>query len=323
MRAIQVTAFGDSDVLQTTERDKPDPDPGAVRIEVAAAGINFADVQQRRGRYPGGPEPPFVPGLEAAGTIDAVGEGVDREVGERVVTMLESGGYAEYVTAPAFGLLDVPEFMAFEEAAGFPVQFLTAWAVLHERGGVEAGERVLVHAAAGGVGSAAVQLADAADAEVFATASTAEKLNLAERLGADHLINYVESDFREEIDAVTDGAGVDLVLDGVGGETFDRSLDVLAPYGRLVTFGVASSEPTAADATELLFGNVSVVGFHLGRTMANDPGRVLGAVPELTEMLADGTLEVVVGETFDLADAAEAHAFVEGRGSVGKVVLEP
>ncbi len=323
MRAIEVTEFGDGDVLEPVEHEKPEPEEGEIRIAVEAAGINFADVQQRRGRYPGGPEPPYVPGLEAAGTIDAVGDGVDREVGDRVVTMLENGGYAEYATAPAFGLFDVPEFMSFEEAAGFPVQFLTAWAVLHERGGVEAGERVLVHAAAGGVGSAAVQLADAADAELFATASTDEKLDLAARLGADHAINYEEADFATEIDAITDGAGVDLVLDGVGGETFDRSLDALTPYGRLVTFGVASGEPTTADATRLLFGNKSVVGFHLGRTMAHDPQRVLGAVPELTGMLADGTLAVVVGETFPLADAADAHEFVESRGSVGKVVLEP
>lgn len=323
MQAIEVTEYGPSDALEPVERETPEPGPGEVRIDVEAAGVNFADVQQRRGLYPGGPEPPYVPGLEAAGTVDAVGEGVDREVGERVVAMVRGGGYAEYVTAPAASLFDVPAFMDLEEAAGFPVQFLTAWAVLHERGEVRAGERVLVHAAAGGVGSAAVQLADAADAEVFATASTDEKLDLAARLGADHTINYEETDFAAEVDVITDGAGLDLVLDGVGGDVFDRSLDALAPYGRLVTFGVASGQPTSADATRLLFENTSVVGFHLGRTMRHDPDRMLAAVPELTGLLADGTVEVVVGETFPLADAADAHEHVESRESVGKVVLEP
>ncbi|PSP75442.1 NADPH:quinone reductase [Halobacteriales archaeon QS_1_68_20] len=323
MRAIEVTEYGDADALSVVDREAPSPGEGAVRITVEAAGINFADVQMRRGHYPGGPEPPFVPGMEAAGTVAETGEGVDLPEGQRVVAMTTGDSYAEEVVAPADSLFPIPEGMSFAEAAGFPVQFLTAHNSLFGWDGLEEGERVLVHAAAGGVGTAAVQLAAHEGTEVFGTASTAEKLDLAERLGVDHPINYTEEDFGERVDEITDGAGVDLVLDGVGGNVFDDSLDALAHFGRLVTIGVASGDPPAAPATKLLMENKRVIGFHLGNAVRHDPGRVLGAVPELTELLTEGDLEVVVGETFDLDGAAEAHAHLEGRGSVGKVVLEP
>jgi NADPH2:quinone reductase len=180
----------------------------------------------------------------------------------------------------------------------------------------------LIHAAAGGVGTAAVQLASLADAETFGTASTEAKISLALDLGLDHGIQYTETDFRDVIAAETD-EGVDLVLDGVGGQTFDRSLDALEDFGRIVTYGVASGEVAKADTSRLLFENKSVIGFHLGNAMRNRPESVLSAVPELSRLLADGELEVVVGETFDLEDAAAAHQYVEDRKSVGKVVLEP
>ncbi|WP_135826065.1 quinone oxidoreductase family protein [Halorussus ruber] len=323
MQRVEATEFGDSSVLEVTDAEMPDPGPGEVRIEVEAAGVNFADIMQRRGHYVGGPEPAYVPGMEAAGTIDAVGEGVEREEGQRVVAMTGQNAYAEYAVADADSLFEVPESMSFAEAAGFPVQFLTAHAVLHEWGELEAGERVLVHAAAGGVGTAAVQLAAAADAEVFGTASTDEKLALAERLGCDHPINYEQEDFREVIADETGGEGVDLVLDGVGGETFARSLDALSHFGRVVAYGAASGEPGEVDTTRLLFENKSVIGFHLGNALQRDPQRILASVPELQEMLVAGELEVVVGETFPLEDAAEAHEAIENRETTGKVVLEP
>jgi NADPH2:quinone reductase len=323
MQRVEVTEFGDSSVLDVTEAETPEPGPGEVRIAVEAAGVNFADIMQRRGHYVGGPEPTYVPGMEAAGTVDAVGEGADYEAGDRVVAMLGRGGYAEYAVADADSLFEVPEAMSFAEAAGFPVQFLTAHSVLHEWGELAEGERVLVHAAAGGVGTAAVQLASAAGAEVFGTASTDEKLDFAERLGCDHPINYEAEDFREAIEDETDGAGVDLVLDGVGGETFARSLDALAHFGRVVTYGAASGEPGEVETTRLLFENKSVEGFHLGNALQRDPQRILQAVPELQQLLAEGELEVVVGERFDLAEAAAAHEAIESRETVGKVVLEP
>jgi NADPH2:quinone reductase len=322
VKSIVVTEFGSSDVLEVQETETPDPGPGEVRIDVAAVGLNFADVMQRRGHYRGGPEPPFVPGLEAAGTVDAVGEGVERDVGDSVVALTDEA-YAEYATASEQSLFEVPDGMSFAEAAGFPVQFLTAYNCLHNWGDVTAHDRVLIHAAAGGVGTAAVQLADHAGAESFGTASTQEKLDLATDLGLDRGINYEESDFRDVVDEETDGDGVDLVLDGVNGETFDRSLDVLSPFGRVVVYGAASGDVASADTTRLLFENKSVVGFHLGNAIQNDPSRVLGAVNDLQRLLVQGELDVVVGKTFPLEDAKAAQEYLENRQSVGKVVLEP
>jgi NADPH2:quinone reductase len=322
MRAIEVTEYGDADVLESVERDVPEPGEGEVRIETRAVGINFADIQQRRGHYPGGPGAPFVPGVEAAGVVDATGDGVDLDEGDRVVAMLNGGGYAEYAVAdvnsvfPAAGL-------SFEDAAGFPVQFLTAHNCLNEWGGLESDERVLVQAAAGGVGTAAVQLADHAGAEVFGTASSAEKLDLAADLGCDHPINYVEEDFREVVDDVTDGAGVDLVLDGVGGDVFHRSMEALSHFGRLVFYGAASGEMPTAELTDLLMSNKELIGFHLGQASYHDPGRALAPVPELVSLIGSGEIAVQVGATFDLEDAAAAHGHIEDRESTGKVLLEP
>jgi NADPH2:quinone reductase len=323
MQVIEVTEFGSTDSMRVGERDVPEPGEGEVRIEVRAAGINFADIMQRRGHYQGGPQPTYVPGMEVAGVVDAVGDGVGRSVGDEVVGMVDGGGYAEYVTADATGLFDIPGEMSFEEAAGFPVQFLTAHNCLHEWGGLEEGEKVLVHAAAGGVGTAAVQLASEAGAETFGTASTAEKLDLATDLGLDHPINYTETDFAEEVDDLTDGEGVDLVLDGIGGETTEESLDCLTHFGRMVSYGAASGEPGRPDTASLLFSNQRVIGYHLGQAMYRAPGKVMGAVPPLTEMLASGTLEVQVGKTFALEDAVEAHEYIENRESSGKVLLVP
>jgi NADPH2:quinone reductase len=323
MRAIEITEFGDADTLALTETEPPEPREGQVRIDVKAAGINFADIMQRRGHYQGGPEPPYTPGMEVAGVIDAVGEGVGREVGDEVVSLVNGGGYAEYAVADARGLLDIPGEMSFEEAAGFPVQWLTAHNCLHEWGGLEEGESVLIHAAAGGVGSAAVQLADEAGAEVFGTASTPEKLSMAEDLGMDHAIQYTEEDFVDRVNDLTDGEGVDLVLDGIGGETSDESLAALTDFGRMVSYGAAAGQPGRPNTADLLFGNKTVIGYHLGRAIEQQPMKVMGAVPELTQLLGDGTLEVQVGHTFDLEDAADAHQFIEDRKSSGKVVLQP
>ncbi|WP_435552901.1 quinone oxidoreductase family protein [Natrinema sp. CGMCC1.2065] len=324
MKAIEVDSYGDSDELSVVDVPTPEPGAGEVRIEIKAAGINFADIMQRRGHYPDGPEAPYVPGMEAAGTVDAVGEGVDDlSVGDRVVGMLDTGGYAEYVTAPAAMLFPVPEAMSFDEAAGFPVQFLTAHASLFEWGGLETDESVLIQAAAGGVGTAAVQLASNHGAEVFGTASTQEKLDLAAELGCDHPINYTETDFREVVEAETDGEGVDLVLESVGDDVFDRSLDAMSHFGRMVTYGVASGVPAEVSNQRLLFENKTVKGFHLGQATMHDPDRVMKAVPELTEGFASGNLEVILGESFALEDAAEAHQYIEDRKSSGKIVLKP
>jgi NADPH2:quinone reductase len=323
MRAIKVTAFGSSGTLEVVEVDRPEPGPGEVLIEVEAIGVNFSDVMAREGEYYGGPEPPYVPGTEVAGTVAAVGEGVDRAAGDRVAALVSmaEGAYREFVAVDAGAVLDVPAGLSFAEAAGFPVQFTTAHNALFGWGGLEAGDRVLVHSAAGGVGTAAVQLADAAGAEVFGTASTAAKLEHAAGCGADHTINYVEENFATRVAEITDGAGLDLVLDGVGGETFERSLDALASFGRLVSYGKASGENVDLDPRDVLFRNREIVGYHLGDALARRPGEVLAALDDLAERLAAGEVTVFVDRSFPLEEAAAAHEYIEGRNTVGKTVL--
>ncbi|WP_136715667.1 quinone oxidoreductase family protein [Halorientalis salina] len=323
MKAVEVTEFGDSSVIEVNDTEKPEPDAGELRVEVKAAGINFADIMQRRGHYQGGPEPNYTPGMEVAGVVDAVGDGVGREVGDEVMGFVNHGGYAEYAIANASGVFDLPENMSFSEGAGFPVQFLTAHNCLFEWGDLTEDESVLIHAAAGGVGTAAVQLASNAGAEVYGTASTDEKLGLAEDLGCDHPIQYTEVDFVEAVNDHTDGDGVDLVLDGIGSDTTTESMKCLKHFGRMVSFGAASGEPGKPNTSDLLFNNHTVIGYHLGQAMYRDPGRVFQAVPKLTEALGTGDLEVIVGHEFSLDEAAEAHEFIEDRKSSGKVVLKP
>ena len=323
MKAIEVRAYGKSDELEAVEKPIPEIRDGEIRIDVEAAGVNFADIMQRRGTYPGGPNIPFVPGAEAAGTVDAVGDDAEFEVGDRVVALTGGAGYAEYATANAKLAFPIPEQMSFVKAAGFPVQFLTAHSCLFSWGNLKADKTVLIQAAAGGVGTAAVQLASNAGAEVFGTASTRKKLDLAEELGCDHSIKYTETDFRSVVDERTDGKGIDLVLESVGGDVFSRSLDALAHFGRLVTYGVASGVPAEVENKRLLFENKRVIGFHLGQALAHDPSTITRAIPELTDAFAANNLKVIVGESFALEDAASAHQHIEDRESTGKVVLQP
>lgn len=322
MRAIEVPTYGEPDVLEVVDRDRLEPNPGEVSIHVAAIGVNFADIMQRRGTYPDGPEPPYVPGFEAAGTVEAVGSAVDSvSEGDRVVGNLPGGAYAEYAVCGAELLLPVPDDVSFEEAAGYPVQFLTAHNCLFEWGELASAERVLIHAAAGGVGSAAVQLASQHGAEVYGTASSSRKLDYIAELGCDHPINYVEDDFAAEIDEITDGVGVDLVLDSVGGDTHTKSYDALSHFGRIVVYGVASGDIPKPDVWELLYNNHSVVGYHLGQAKAHEPQRVLNAVPELSDILSGDDIQINIGATFDLAAATEAHRHIEDRQNIGKTVL--
>ncbi len=323
MRAVEVTEYGGESALSIVDRETPAPDANELRIDVEAAGVNFADVEQRRGNYPEGPTPPFVPGLEVAGTVETVAADVEFTVGDRVAALANSGGYAEMATAAAETTFPVPESLSWHEASAIPVQGLTAHNVLHEWGTLAAGERVLIHAAAGGVGSLAVQLAAAAGATVFATASTAEKLALATDLGADHAINYEQTDVVDAVLDRTDREGVDLVLDGVGGDAFTASVEALAPAGRIVSFGMASGSIPTVAIPRLFFENQSVVGYHLKHAFEHVPERVRPAVPKLTDHLASGRIEVVVGETFRLQEAAQAQSALENRETTGKIVLEP
>ena len=323
MRAVRVPEHGEADVLEVVDAPEPDTDDSQVLIEVAAAGVNFADLAKRRGTYLGGPTPPYVPGIEVAGRIVQAGEETGFAPGDAVMAYVPRGGYAERVAVDAGRAFSVPDGLSLREAAAVPIQWLTAHNALFEWGGLEAGERVLVHAGAGGVGSAAVQLAASAGAEVYATASTAGKRRLATDLGADHAIDYVDDDTAAVIDDLTDGAGVDLVLDGVGGDAFDASLEALAPCGRIVAYGLASGDVPSVSTPELFFGNHSVVGYHLGHAVEHTPDRVFGAVEPIRSALSAGDAEVVLDRTYPLEEAAAAHRRVENRESKGKVLVVP
>jgi NADPH2:quinone reductase len=323
MRAVEVSEYGDSDVLTVTERGAPTPSADEVAIDVAAAGVNFADIEQRRGAYPDSPSPPFVPGLAVAGTVTAAPATSDLAVGDRVAALSSTGGYAAVTTAPVDRTFEIPDSIPWADATALPVQGLTAHNVLHEWGELSADDRVLIHAGAGGVGSIAVQLAAAAGATVFATASTAAKRELARELGADHTIDYTDTDVADAIHELTDGRGVDLVVDGVGGDAFAASVDALAPVGRIVSFGMASGSVPTVATPRLFFANQSVHGYHLEHALEHVPDRVLSAVPSLVDQMATGQVDVVVDRTLPLADATQAHDALADRETVGTVVLEP
>lgn len=322
MRAIHVREHGSADVMTTVELDEPTPGPGEVAIDVVAAGVNFADIKRRRGSSSRSYDLPSVPGIEAAGKVRSADAGTGFEVGDRVAALPTRGSYAEVVVTDTDRVFPVPDDLPLEEAAAFPVQFLTAHESLHTGGALDPGDAVLVHAAAGGLGSASVQLAAAAGATVFGTASTLEKCRFAERLGADHTVEYETHDFRDVVETHADG-GVDLVLDGVGGDTFERSLDVLRPFGRIVTLGSASGIDATPDTGRLRSASVHVVGYHLSRAVEAYPERVHRAAAAVFGLYEAGAIEFVVSERFDLAEAAAAHELVESRGSHGKVVLLP
>lgn len=326
MRVIEVSEYGSPTVLQAVDRPQPHPSHHELRIEVVATGVNFADVMHRRGTYPEGPATPYVPGFEVAGIVDAVGAGVERfAVGDRVVSYVESGtgGYAEYALSRPMHTFCVPEALPLREAVAVPIQFLTAHNCLFEWGDLDAGDRVLIHAAAGGVGTAAVQLAREAGADVFGTASTDTKLDRIRTLGCDHCINYEETSFVDAITHRTDGDGINLVLDGVGGDVHHNSLKVLAPFGRLVAYGVASGEGTQLNPSGLLTKNLQVFGYHYGGALADAHDRVLGPADGILQHLSSGRIEAVIGDTFRLEKAAMAHRRLETRRTVGKIVLHP
>lgn len=323
MRAIEIAAFGGTEKLELVNLPSPTPGPGDVLIDVEACGLNYADVMMRRGLYVGGPAPRFIPGLEVAGTVAAIGPGVTKVVpGQRVMALVGHGGYAEQVVAPSASVMPRPDSMSAEAAAAFPVNYFTADFALHFAGNVRAGQTVLVHAAAGGVGTAAVQLAKIAGARVIATASSAQKLERVRALGADVCIDYAKDDFLPIVREVTDGQGVDLVLESVGGDVFDRSVSALRPLGRLVVFGIASADARRPDTREMLFRNLWVIGLHLALLMAT-PEIAKPAAERLFGLLASGRIVPQIGHVLPLEEAARAQDLLGERGNYGKVIVRP
>lgn len=313
MKAIQISRYGGPEVLEVIDAVVPSLDDEEIRINVRAAGINFADIEKRRGNYPDGPEPPYRPGLEVAGVVETTSQEADLTTGDRVVALTTGGGYAEYAVAPIDTVIKLPEECSFIEGAALPVQWLTAHNALFEWGGLRSGERVLVTAAAGGVGTAAVQLATEADAVAIGVASTEEKREQIRRVGAEQAIKY------DEIENQT----VDLGLDGVGGRAFADTVQALTPGGRVVTYGMASGHVPTVATPRLFFENKSVVGYHLEEALNRTPDQVLSAVPSLIECVSTGAVDVVISDTVPLTAAAEAHRNLQERESYGKLVLIP
>jgi NADPH:quinone reductase len=323
MIAIEISRPGQPDVLKPV--DRPDPVAGAdeVLIRVAAAGINRPDVMQRRGRYPPPPGASDIPGLEVAGTIAAVGDGVTGwKEGDRVCALLAGGGYATLAVAPAPQCLPVPASLNLTEAAALPETFFTVWTNVFDRGHLTSGESALFHGGSSGIGTTAIQLAAARGARVFATAGSDEKCRACERLGAERAINYRKEDFGDEIMKMTDGRGVDLILDIVGGEYVSRNLAALALDGRLVQIGLMGGEAAALDFRRLLGRRLTVTGSTLRPRTVAEKGAIAAALrQEVWPLLDAGRVKPVIYRTFPLKDAAAAHRLMESSEHVGKIVL--
>jgi NADPH2:quinone reductase len=329
MKAIVCEARGGPEHLHLRDVSEPAVEDGQVGIRVHAAGVNYADVAMRHGLYPGSPEPPFTPGFEVCGTVESVGGGVEEfRSGDRVIGLMrfpQYGGYAERVAVPHVTVAPLPEGMSFEEGAAFGIVFLTAYGCLRLQGGLKEGDTVLIHAAGGGVGTAAVQLAKAWGARVIATAGSDEKLDRVRELGADVLINYRKVDFAERIAVTEGGRGVDLIVDPIGGETFEKGIRLLAPLGRIVSVGLNSRTPNEMKTSSLLFHSWGVMGFHLSALWAPGPRPFLfrECFDELVALYRAETIRPVIGHRFALREAAEAHRLMESRDSFGKILLLP
>ncbi|MCK7605742.1 quinone oxidoreductase [Geobacillus stearothermophilus] len=324
MKIVQFAEYGGPEVLQVKEAERPLPSGRQVVIEAEAIGVNYADTARREGRYVVPTPLPFVPGTEVAGIVREVGPDVEAiRPGQRVVALIESGGYAEFVAVDERAVVPLPDGMDARQAAALPVQGLSAYHILKTMGRLEEGETVLVHAAAGGVGTIAVQLAKRFGAKtVIATASTEEKRALAARLGADVTIDYTKDGWAADVMEATDGRGVDVALEMAGGDVFHQTLDCLAPFGRLVVYGAASGEMTRLNPVRLMAKNWSVVGFFLPQVMRK---RALyeRSLRDLLAWVRDGSLELTIGGVYPLERAAEVHRLLQGRKTSGKLLLVP
>jgi NADPH2:quinone reductase len=322
MKAIRVHEYGGPDALRYEDVPLPEPEANEVRVKIAAIGLNFIDIYQRSGQYKG--NLPFTLGSEGAGIVDAVGEDVSEpKVGDRVAWAMQLGAYAEYAIVPAWKLVPVPEEVSFETAAAVMLQGMTAHYLTHSTFPVEAGQRILIHAAAGGVGLLAVQMAKQRGAFVIGTVSTDEKERLARNAGADEIIRYTEQDVVAEIKRLTDGEGVHVVYDSVGKTTFDASLDCLRPRGYLVLFGQSSGavppfDPQILNAKGSLFLTRPSLAHY-----AADRNELLWRAGNLFAWISEGKLDVRIDRSIPLADAAQAHQALAGRETSGKVLLIP
>ncbi len=323
MRAVEISAPGGPEVLSLVDRPMPVPAPGEALIRVAAAGVNRPDVLQRQGRYPPPAGASDIPGLEVAGTIEALGDAVSGlRVGDSVCALVSGGGYAEYCTAPAPQCLPIPTGFDLVHAAGIPETTFTVWTNVFERGRLAPGESILVHGGSSGIGTTAIQLASALGSRVFATAGSAEKCAACEALGATLAINYRESDFVQAIEEATGGRGVDVILDMVGGDYLPRNLEALAMDGRLVMIGRQRGGTSALDIMAVLRRRLTLTGSTLRTRSIAEKGAIAHAVhARVWPLFESGAVRVIVDSTYALGSAADAHRRMESSAHVGKIVL--
>ena len=324
MTVIEISQPGGPEVLKPTERPMVQPAAGEVLIKVHAAGVNRPDVLQRAGMYPPPPGAPDTPGLEVAGEIAAIGAGVQRwKLGDKVCALVAGGGYATYCTAPAEQCLPVPAGLDMAEAAALPENWFTVWTNIADRGGLKPGESILIHGGASGIGVAAIQLARLLGAKrIFATAGTDEKCRFCESLGVEKAINYKTEDFAARIGELTDGKGVDVILDMVGGKYFTPNIKALAEEGRLVIIAVQGGPKGEGDLSLLMRKRLTVTGSTLRPRPVAFKGEIAQALEaKVWPAFADGRLKAIIDSRFPLSQAAQAHARIDHGDHVGKVLL--
>ena len=324
MRAAVVDELIEPEALVERSVSAPRVQPGEVLIQVRAAGCNFSDVLMLRGRYQEKPALPFIPGREAAGVVVEVGADIsDLQPGDRVMAYTHLGAFAEQVAVDRRNVHLIPDTMPFEEAAAMPIVYPTSHAALVDRAGLRAGETLLVHAAAGGVGLAAVQIGRALGARVIATAGGSEKLEIARAAGADVLIDYRQEDFVAQVLEATAGRGADVIYDSVGGDTTDGSLRCIAWKGRLIVVGFAGGTIPEIRANRIMLKNISVVGLHWPVYGEKEPETVRGIFADLMRLYDEGRLTPLIQKRYPLSEAGAALSALATRRTVGKVVIEP
>jgi NADPH2:quinone reductase len=323
MTAIAIRAPGGPEVLLPEQRPVPAPGAGEILVKVAAAGINRPDVMQRKGLYPPPAGAPDIPGLEIAGVVVACGTGVKRwKIGDQVCALVVGGGYAEYCLAHEGHALPIPSGLSMAEAAAIPETFMTVWHNVFERGGLKAGETLLVHGGSSGIGTTAIQLAKALGARVIVTAGSAEKCEACRKLGADLAVNYKTEDFVAATKGATAGKGADVILDMVGGDYIERNYEAAAVEGRIVQIAFQASAKATVDFRRIMLKRLHHTGSTLRSRSNPDKAAIARAVEETAwPLIAAGRVRPVMDKTFPLADAASAHARMESSQHIGKIVL--
>ena len=325
MNYIQIEKHGDPEVLKLHSMPVPEPGAGEVLIKVAAAGVNRPDVMQRKGLYPPPPSATDVPGLEVSGTVVSVGQNVSKPpINSEVCALVTCGGYAEYCLAAASICLPVPEKISLVNAAGIPETFFTVWTNVFKRGQLKAGESLLVHGGSSGIGTTAIQLGKAFGATVYTTAGTSDKCEFCNNLGADAAINYREQDFSEEIKRLTEGKGVNVILDMVGGPYFPKNIRLLADEGRLVQIALMQGSKAEVDFRSLLLKRVTLTGSTLRPRSVEEKTKIAQALQKnVWPLLESGAIRPIIHEIFPLKQASEAHRLMESSAHIGKILLKP